>query len=86
MDWSAATARAAAADRLPAIVITASVTALGLLPLAIAAGSPGDAIEGPMAIVILGGLLTATLLSLFVLPVLAPRLARFRPPADDGLG
>ncbi len=84
--WSAATARMAAADRLPAIVITAIVTALGLLPLAIASGSPGDAIEGPMAIVILGGLLTATLLSLFVLPVLAPRLARFRPRRDDGLG
>ncbi|HQT74683.1 MAG TPA: efflux RND transporter permease subunit [Acidiphilium sp.] len=85
LPWSAATARLAAADRLPAIVITAIVTALGLLPLAIASGSPGDAIEGPMAIVILGGLLTATLLSLFVLPVLAPRLARFRPPAEDGL-
>ncbi len=66
-------------------MITAIVTALGLLPLAIASGSPGDAIEGPMAIVILGGLLTATLLSLFVLPVLAPRLARFRPRRDDGL-
>ena len=85
MSWSAATARIAAADRLPAILITACVTALGLLPLAIATGSPGDAIEGPMAIVILGGLVTATLMTLFVLPLLAMRFGRFVHRKDDGL-
>jgi Cu/Ag efflux pump CusA len=83
--WTPATARRAATDRLPAILITATVTALGLLPLAIATGSPGDAIEGPMAIVILGGLITATLGNLFLLPNAAARVLRIGPRRDDGL-
>lgn len=83
--WSIEIARQAAVDRLPAIVITACVTALGLLPLALATGSPGDAIEGPMAIIILGGLLTATILTLLVLPILAPRFIRFAGPKANGL-
>ena len=57
--------------------MTALVTALGLLPLALGSGDPGREIEGPMAIVILGGLLTSTALSLFVLPTLALRYGRF---------
>ncbi len=52
-------------------LMTALVTALGLLPLAIGFGQPGHEIESPMAIVILGGLLTSTVLNLFVLPTLA---------------
>jgi Putative silver efflux pump len=72
-------------DRLPAILITATVTAIGLLPLAIANGAPGDEIEGPMAIVILGGLLTATSLTLLLLPRLAARYLRIGPAVDDGL-
>ncbi|MGA8549894.1 MAG: efflux RND transporter permease subunit [Stellaceae bacterium] len=58
------------------ILLTAAVTALGLLPLALGAGLPGQEIEGPMAIVILGGLLSSTPLSLLVLPGLAARLLR----------
>lgn len=85
LPWSVVTARRAAADRLPAILITVCVTALGLLPLAIATGSPGDAIEGPMAIVILGGLVTAALITLFVLPTLAPQFIRFDAKREDGL-
>jgi len=57
--------------------MTALVTALGLLPLAVGSGDPGREIEGPMAIVILGGLVTSTVLSLFVLPTLALRFGRF---------
>jgi Cu/Ag efflux pump CusA len=57
--------------------MTALVTALALVPLAVGSGDPGREIEGPMAIVILGGLLTSTLLSLFVLPALALRWGRF---------
>jgi Cu/Ag efflux pump CusA len=57
--------------------MTATVTGLGLLPLALGSGDPGREIEGPMAIVILGGLVTSTLLSLFVLPTLAQRYGRF---------
>lgn len=83
--WTPETARRAASERLPAILITATVTALGLLPLALATGSPGDAIEGPMAIVILGGLLTASASNLFLLPNAAARLLRIEPRRDDGL-
>jgi Cu/Ag efflux pump CusA len=61
--------------------MTALVTALGLLPLAIGSGDPGREIEGPMAIVILGGLITSTALSLFVLPALALRFGRFERPS-----
>ena len=59
------------------IVMTALVTGLGLLPLAIGSGEAGREIEGPMAIVILGGLLTSTVLDLLVLPTLALRDGRF---------
>lgn len=83
--WSWQTARQGAMDRLPAILITAIVTALGLLPLALAAGSPGDEIEGPMAIIILGGLITATLLTLLVLPRLAAAWLRWHPNPENDL-
>ncbi len=52
---------------------------LGLLPLALESGETGREIEGPMAIVILGGLLTSTALNLLVLPTLALRFGGFRP-------
>ena len=57
--------------------MTALVTALGLLPLALGSGAAGQEIEGPLAIVILGGLLTSTSLNLLVLPTLAVRFGRF---------
>jgi Cu/Ag efflux pump CusA len=57
--------------------MTALVTALGLLPLALTSGAPGNEIEGPMAAVILGGLITSTLLNLLILPTLALRYGRF---------
>ena len=74
--WNPATAVRGASERLGPILMTALVTALALLPLAVGSGDPGREIEGPMAIVILGGLLTSTLLSLIVLPVLAVRVLR----------
>jgi Cu/Ag efflux pump CusA len=58
--------------------MTAIVTGIALLPLALGSGDPGREIEGPLAVVILGGLATSTLLSLFVLPTLALRFGRFR--------
>jgi Cu/Ag efflux pump CusA len=61
------------------IVMTALVTGLGLLPLALGAGEAGREIEGPMVWVILGGLATSTLLDLLVLPTLALRSGRFGP-------
>ncbi|WP_342105084.1 efflux RND transporter permease subunit [Methylobacterium sp. SI9] len=76
--WNAATAAEGAADRMVPILMTSLVTGLGLLPLALGAGEPGREIEGPMALVILGGLVSSTILNLLVLPVLAERFARFR--------
>jgi CzcA family heavy metal efflux pump len=59
-----------AKERLAPIVMTATTTALALVPLAIAGQMPGNEIEHPMAIVILGGLVTSTLINLFVIPSL----------------
>ncbi len=75
--WGLATALRGASERLAPILMTALVTGLGLLPLAIGSGDPGREIEGPMAIVILGGLVTSTLLNLLVLPTLALRYGKF---------
>ncbi len=64
-------------ERLLRVLMTALVAGLGLLPIAIGTGDPGREIEGPMAIVILGGLATSTALNLLVLPALAVRYGRF---------
>ena len=63
-------------ERLVPILMTAAVTALGLAPLAFGMNQPGQEIEGPMAVTVLGGLLSSTLLNLFVLPALAQRYVR----------
>ena len=79
-----------ASERLIPILMTATVTGLGLLPLAVGAGEAGREIEGPMAIVILGGLVTSTALNLLVLPTLALRYGRFKSmqssPVSSSLG
>ena len=77
MTWGLDAASRGATERLAPILMTALVTGLGLLPLALGSGSAGREIEGPMAIVILGGLITSTLLNLLVLPTLALRYGRF---------
>jgi Cu/Ag efflux pump CusA len=67
--------------------MTSLVTALGVLPLAIGMNEPGREIEGPMALVILGGLLTSMALNLLILPILALRYGRFELlDARDELG
>jgi CzcA family heavy metal efflux pump len=71
--WNADTVLRGARERLVPILMTAAVTALGLMPLAIGMNQPGQEIEGPMAVTVLGGLLTSTLLNLVVLPALAER-------------
>ncbi len=75
--WSLETALQGASERLVPILMTALVAGLGLLPIAIGTGDPGREIEGPMAIVILGGLATSTALNNLVLPTLALRFGRF---------
>ncbi|MEZ4289329.1 MAG: efflux RND transporter permease subunit [Myxococcota bacterium] len=77
---------AGARDRVVPIVMTALVTGLGLLPLAVGTGTPGREIEGPMAIVILGGLASSTVLNLALLPVLAGRFGRFEAGAGTRRG
>ena len=62
-------------ERLIPILMTAAVTALGLTPLALGLHRPGQEIEGPMAVTVLGGLVSSTLLNLAVLPALAQRYA-----------
>src|SRR5207249_4183444 len=67
-----------AKERLAPILMTASATGLALVPLAIAGNLPGHEVEHPMALVILGGLVTSTLLNLFVLPSLYLRFGKGR--------
>lgn len=57
-------------DRLNPILMTALSSALALIPLAVGGNLPGNEIQSPMAIVILGGLLSSTLLNIFVVPII----------------
>lgn len=65
-----------ARERISPILMTASATGLALVPLVIAGSIPGHEIEHPMAIVILGGLITSTLVNLLIVPALYLRWAR----------
>ena len=80
--WDLETVARGASERLLPILMTALVTALGVLPLALGSGEAGREIEGPMAIVILGGLVTSTALNLLVLPTLALRYGKFSVKRD----
>jgi len=86
--WGPEAALRGATERVIPILMTASVTGLGLAPLALGSGQAGREIEGPMAIVILGGLVTSTALNLLVLPTLALRFGRFerRPEEAEASG
>jgi Cu/Ag efflux pump CusA len=79
--WDVATAVRGAQERFIPIVLTASITALGLLPLALEMNRPGQEISGPMAIAVLGGLISSTVLNLLFLPVIALRLGGRKVPA-----
>ena len=57
-------------DRLLPIIMTALTSALALVPIAINGDEPGNEIQAPMALVILGGLVTSTILNVYVVPVL----------------
>ncbi len=75
--WNLETCIRGATERLPSILMTALVTALGLLPLAAGSGQPGREIEGPMATIIVGGLVTSTILNLLILPTIMLHYGRF---------
>jgi CzcA family heavy metal efflux pump len=83
MQWELKTAIKGASDRLIPILMTSIVTALGILPLALGRDDPGREIQGPMAIVVLGGVLTSMALNLLVLPTLAVRYGRFGRSRDE---
>jgi Cu/Ag efflux pump CusA len=76
--WNLETCIRGATERLPSVLMTALVTALGLLPLAAGSGQPGREIEGPMATIIVGGLVTSTILNLLILPTIMLHFGRFK--------
>jgi Cu/Ag efflux pump CusA len=83
LHWDLDAAVKGATDRLVPILMTSIVTGLGILPLALGRGDPGREIQGPMAVVILGGLLSSMALNLLVLPTLALRYGSFEPVRDE---
>lgn len=70
------------ADRLSPIIMTALTSGLALIPLALGGDLPGNEIQSPMAVVILGGLLSSTLLNLFVVPTVYSMVAHKRESQD----
>jgi len=83
--WGLDTVIRGANERLVPILMTAAVTALGLAPLAFGLNEPGQEIEGPMAVTVLGGLISSTLLNLFVLPALAFRFVKPTRGGSEGV-
>jgi Cu/Ag efflux pump CusA len=71
----------AARERLSPILMTSLATGLALVPLVVFGQRPGQEIEHPLAVVILGGLVTSTLLNLFVTPSLYLRFGKARAKA-----
>ena len=76
-----AAVRRAAAERFRPVLMTATVAGLGFIPMAFATGV-GAEVQKPLATVVIGGLVTSTLLTLVVLPAVAPWF--LRPTAPDG--
>jgi CzcA family heavy metal efflux pump len=68
-------------ERLSPILMTALVTGVGLIPLALGVGQPGKEIQQPMAIVILGGIFTSTFLNMIVIPALYLKYGRAEAPS-----
>ena len=81
--WNLETCIRGATERLPSIIMTALVTGLGLLPLAAGSNQPGREIEGPMAAIIVGGLVTSTILNLLILPTIMLHFGRFKKQVLD---
>ncbi|MDF9392632.1 MULTISPECIES: efflux RND transporter permease subunit [Methylococcus] len=71
--WNLDTAVRGAQERLPSILMTALVTALAMLPIALGSDNPGREIMGPMAAIIIGGLFSSTCLNLALLPAMLLR-------------
>jgi CzcA family heavy metal efflux pump len=65
-------------DRLNPILMTALTAALALIPLVLQGDKPGNEIQSPMAIVVLGGLLTSTLLNIYIIPIVYEKFRRIK--------
>lgn len=76
--WDRETMLEGAGQRLPAILMTALVTALAMLPIAFDSDNPGREIMGPMAAIIIGGLVSSTVLNLLLMPTMLLRFGRFK--------
>jgi len=70
-------------ERLSPILMTALVTGVGLIPLALGVGQPGKEIQQPMAVVILGGIVTSTFLNMIVIPPLYFRYGKAEARVED---
>ena len=75
-----------ARERLAPILMTTLATGLAIVPLVVAGNIPGNEIEHPLAVVVLGGLVTSTLLNLFVVPALYLRFGRPATPKAAAVG
>ena len=71
-------------ERLAPILMTALATGLALLPIVVSGNKPGHEIEHPLAVVILGGLVTSTILNLFLMPALYLRFGKSKGDALIG--
>lgn len=72
-------------DRLNPILMTALTSALALVPMVLSGDKAGNEIQSPMAIVVLGGLLTSTLLNLYVMPIIYENYSQKHPSVDASL-
>lgn len=79
LPWNQATAFKGAKERLPSILMTALVTALAMAPIAFNSDNPGLEIMGPMAAIIIGGLVSSTFLNLLLLPLMLLKYGKFNP-------
>lgn len=77
LPWGLDVAIKGAQERLPSILMTALVTALAMLPIAIDIDNPGREILGPMAAIIIGGLASSTILNLLIMPAIMLKFGRF---------
>ena len=77
LPWNLEVAIQGAKERLPSILMTALVTALAMLPIAINSDNPGREIMGPMAAIIIGGLISSTILNLLIMPIIMLKFGRF---------
>jgi CzcA family heavy metal efflux pump len=80
--WDLQTALLGASERLPSILMTALVTALAMFPIAFNSDNAGREIMGPMAAIIIGGLVSSTLLNLSLLPIVLLRYGCFKQPSN----